>query len=97
MVKEVGSPKLLFENLDLTQIFPILWRSMLRWIDPPDVLTVKDRIYVEGREWKRIISNRLMAAESFNGRIKNRLAYGRLTWQGLGNVSVHVIILLMVV
>jgi hypothetical protein len=28
MVKETGSPKLLFENLDLTPIQPILWTSL---------------------------------------------------------------------
>jgi hypothetical protein len=26
--------------------------------------------------------------EGFNGRAKNRLAYERLTWQGLGNAGV---------
>jgi transposase len=27
-VKEIGSPKLLFENLDLTPIHPILWTDL---------------------------------------------------------------------
>ena len=63
-----------------------------------DVLTVKDRIDVEGPEYKRVIYKRLRAlVEGFIGRVKSRLAYGRLTWQGLGNVSIHVSLVLMVV
>jgi hypothetical protein len=34
--------------------------------------------------------------EGFNGRAKSRLAYERLTWQGLGNASIHVSLILMV-
>ncbi len=34
--------------------------------------------------------------EDFNGRAKSRLAYRRLTWQGLGNASIHVCLVLMV-
>jgi hypothetical protein len=33
----------------------------------------------------------------FNGRVKSRLAYRRLTWQGLSNASIHVSLVLMVV
>ncbi len=29
-MKETGSPKLLFENLDLTPIHPILWKDLHR-------------------------------------------------------------------
>ena len=35
--------------------------------------------------------------EGFNGRVKTRLAYERLTWQGLENASIHVSIVLMVI
>jgi hypothetical protein len=28
-------------------------------------------------------------SESLNGRIKARLAYSKLTWQGLGNACIH--------
>ena len=35
--------------------------------------------------------------ENFKGRAKSRLAYGRLTWQGLGNAGTHVSVVLMVV
>jgi len=35
--------------------------------------------------------------EGFNDRMKSRLAYERLTWQGLGNASIHVSLILMVV
>jgi len=76
----------------------IVWRRMPGRVNPPDVLTVKDRIDVEGPEWKRVIYPRLMAkAESLNSRVKNRLAYSRLTWQGLENASIHVSIIIMVV
>jgi len=76
----------------------IAWRRMPGRENPPDVLTVKDRIDVEGPEWKRVAYKRLRAAsESLNGRIKSRLAYGRLTWQGLGNAGIHVSLVLSVV
>jgi hypothetical protein len=59
---------------------------------------VKDRIDVEGPEWKRTIYHRLRSkVESLNGRVKNRVAYSRLTWQGLENATIHVSIVLMVV
>ena len=67
-------------------------------VNPPDVLTVKDRIDVEGPEWKRVIYKRMRAmSESLNGRVKSRLAYSRFTWQGLENASIHVSLVLMVV
>jgi len=66
--------------------------------NPPDVLTMKDRVDVEGPEWKRTIYHRLRSkVESLNGRVKNRVAYSRLTWQGLDNASIHVSLVLMVV
>jgi hypothetical protein len=62
------------------------------------VLTVKGRIDVEGPEHLRVIYKGLRAkAESLNGRVKARLAYSRLTWQGLGNASIHVCLVFCVV
>jgi len=76
----------------------IVWRRMKGRVNPPDVLTVKDRIDVEGPDWKRAVYKRMRAmSESLNGRVKSRLAYGRLTWQGLGNSSIHVSIVMCVV
>jgi hypothetical protein len=76
----------------------IAWRRLKGRVNPPDVLSVKDRIDVEGPEWMRTLYKRLRAAsESFNGRAKSRLAYKRLTWQGLENVGIHVGLVLMVV
>ncbi|MCW3991418.1 MAG: hypothetical protein NWE79_01820 [Candidatus Bathyarchaeota archaeon] len=61
-------------------------------------MTVKDRIDVEGPEWKKRIYKRLRAVvEGFNGWAKSRLAYERLTWQGLENAGIHVSVILMVV
>jgi len=75
----------------------VAWRSMKRRVNPPDVLTVKDRIDVEGPEHKRVAYKRLRAlVEGFIGRVKSRLGYERLTWQGLGNASTHVSLVLMV-
>jgi len=86
----------LLEALKIGHI--IAWRRMLGRENPPDVLTVKDRIHVEGPEWMRVIYKRLRAmVEGLNGRVKNRLAYSRLTWQGLENASIHVSLILMVV
>jgi hypothetical protein len=76
----------------------IAWRRLDGRVNPPDVLTVKDRIDVEGPEHLRIVYKRLRAmAESLNGRVKARLAYSRLTWQGLENASIHVSLVLCVV
>jgi len=60
------------------------------------VLTVKDRIDVEGPEWERVIYKRLRAVVEGFGRAKSRLTYERLTWQGLQNASIHVGLVLMV-
>jgi len=87
-----------FDLLDSLKIGSIIaWRRMKSRDNPADVLTVKDRIDVEGPEWKRRIYKRLRAVvEGFNGRAKSRLAYERLTWQGLWNASTHVSLVLMV-
>jgi hypothetical protein len=36
-------------------------------------------------------------SESLNGRVKARLAYSRLTWQGLGNACIHTCLVFCVV
>jgi hypothetical protein len=86
----------LLEDLKIGYI--IAWRRMRGRVNPPDVLTVKDRIDVEGPKWMRVVYKRLRAVvEGFNGRAKSRLAYERLTWQGLENAGIHVSVILMVV
>ena len=86
----------LLEDLKIGYI--IAWRRMKGRENPPDVLTVKARIDVEGPEWMRVVYKRLRAVvEGFNGRAKSRLAYERLTWQGLENAGIHVSVVLMVV
>ncbi len=53
---------------------------------------------MEGHGWMRVAYKRLQAVvEGFIGRVKSRLAYGRLTWQGFENASIHVSLMLMVV
>jgi hypothetical protein len=70
-----------FDLLDSLKISHIIaWRRLKSRENPADVLTVKDRIDVEGPAWKRRIYKRLRAmVEGFNGRVKSRLAYRRLT------------------
>jgi len=58
--------------------------------NPPDVLTVKNRIQVEGPEHKHVIYKRLRAmAESFISTLKNHLGYDNFTWKGLENACIH--------
>ena len=89
----------IFQLLDSLKIGHIItWRRLKRRVNPAYVLSVKDRIDVEGPEYKRVIYKRLRAlVEGFNGRVKSRAAYSRLTWQGLGYASIHVSLVLMVV
>ncbi len=76
----------------------VAWRRLKGRENPPDVLTVKDRIDVEGPEHLRVVYKELRAmAESLNGRVKARLAYGRFTWQGLENACIHVCLVCCVV
>jgi hypothetical protein len=88
-----------FEALRARKTAPLVaWRSMKGRENPPDVLTVRDRIDVEGPDWMRAVYKRLRAVvEGFIGRVKSRLGYGRLTWQGLENASIHVSLVLCVV
>jgi len=85
---------MLVESLKMSHI--IAWRRLKGRVNPPNVLSVKDRIDVEVPGWMRAIYKRLRAAaEGFNGRAKSRLAYQRLTWQGLENACIHVGLVLM--
>jgi len=85
----------LLESLKIGSV--IAWRRLKGRENPAGVLTVRDRIDVEGPEWMRVVYKRLRAVvEGFNGRAKSRLAYQRLTWQGLENASIHVGLVLMV-
>src|SRR4030067_717556 len=76
----------------------IAWRRLKGRENPPDVLTVTDRIDVGGHEYLRVVYKHLRAmVESLNGRVKSRLAYGRFTWQGLGNACIHTCLVFCVV
>ena len=88
-----------FDALDARKVEGLIaWRRMKGRENPPDVLSVRDRIDVEGPEHKRVVYKRLRAVvEGFIGRVRSRLAYDRLTWQGLENVSIHVSLILCVV
>jgi len=83
------------ESRKMSHVIP--WRKLKRRSNPVDVLSVKDRIDVEGPEYLRSVYHRLRSpAEGFIGRAKSRLAYQRLTWQGVDNACIHVCIVLCV-
>ena len=85
----------LLEARKLEHIIPR--RRLKRRVNPPDVLSVKDRIDVEGPEHLRSVYHRLRAPnEGLFGRAKCRLNFSRLTWQGLDNVCIHVCLVLFV-
>jgi hypothetical protein len=88
-----------FDALQARKIGSVIaWRRLKGRESPPDVLSVKDRIDVEGPEHLRVIYKGLRAkAESLNGRVKTRLAYSKLTWQGLQNASIHTCLVFCVV
>ncbi|GEM_PF-597124 len=88
-----------FEALDARKIRNVIaWRRLKGRKNPSDVLSVKDRIDVEGPEYLRVIYKMLRAkAESLNGRVKARVAYSRLTWQGIGNACIHTCLVFCVV
>jgi hypothetical protein len=76
----------------------IPWRRLEGRENPSNVLSVKDRIDVEGPLHLRVVYKRLRAkSESLNGRVKARLAYSRLTWQGLGNACIYTCLVFCVV
>jgi hypothetical protein len=80
-----------FDALNSRKISGVIpWRRLKGRENPEDVLSVKDRIDVEGPEHLRVIYKMMRAkSESLNGRVKARLAYSRLTWQGLWNACAH--------
>jgi hypothetical protein len=85
----------LLESHKMSHVIP--WRRLKRRSNPVDVLSVKGRIDVEGPEYLRAVYHRLRApAEGFIGRAKSRLAYQRLTWQGVDNACIHVCLVLCV-
>jgi len=76
----------------------ISWRRIRGRKNPAGVLTVKNRILVEGPEDKRVVFGRLRArVEGFISALKNHLAYSRFTWKGLDNASIHTSLALCVV
>jgi hypothetical protein len=81
----------IFDALSSRKISCVIpWRRLKGRENPSDVLSVKDRIDVEGPQHLRVVYKMLRAkSESLNGRVKARLAYSRLTWQGLGNACIH--------
>ena len=89
----------LFDWLGANRIANIVaWKRHRGHENPPDVLTVKDRIDVEGPEHLRVVYKRLRAmVESLNGRIKSRLDFSQFTWQGLGNACIHTSLVFSVV
>jgi len=88
-----------FDALNARKIGGVIpWRRLKGRENPKDVLSVKDRIDVEGPEYLRVVYKMLRAqSESLNGRVKARLAYSRLTWQGLWNACVHACLVFCVV
>ena len=88
-----------FDALNRRKISNIIpWRRLKGRENPSCVLSVKERIDVEGPEHLRVIYKRLRSkSESLNGRIKARLAYSRLTWQGLHNACIHTCLIFSVV
>jgi hypothetical protein len=88
-----------FDALKSRKISSVIpWRRLKGRVNPSDVLSVKDRIDVEGPEHLRVVYKRLRAkSESLNGRVKARLAYSRLTWQGLQNACIHACLVFCVV
>lgn len=83
--------KRLFHLLEENRIGNLIsWRRLKGRVNPPGVLTVKNRILVEGPEHKRVIYGRLRArVEGFISTLKNHLAYDRFTWKGLDNATIH--------
>jgi hypothetical protein len=83
------------ESRKLEHVIP--WRRLKGRDNPSDVLSVKDKIDVEGPEHLRSIYHKLRAPnESLFGRAKCRLSLSRFTWQGLDNVQIHVCLALLV-
>jgi hypothetical protein len=88
-----------FDALCARKISSVIpWRRLRGRENPSDVLSVKDRIDVEGPEHLRVVYKMLRAkSESLNGRVKARLAFSRFTWQGLWNACIHACLVFCVV
>jgi hypothetical protein len=88
-----------FDALNYRKISGVIpWRRLKGRENPSDMLSVKGRIDVEGPEHLRVVYKMLRAqSESLNGRVKARLAYSRLTWQGLWNACIHTCLVFCVV
>jgi len=88
-----------FDALNARKIGGVIpWRLLQGCVNPKDVLSVKDCIDVEGPEYLRVVYKMLRAqSESLMGRVKARLGYSRLTWQGLWNACVHACLVFCVV
>jgi hypothetical protein len=88
-----------FDALNSRKINSVIpWRRLKGRVNPSNMLSVKERIDVEGLEHLRVVYKMLRAkSESLNGRVKARLAYSRLTWQGLRNACIHACLVFSVV
>ena len=85
----------LLESHKLDHVIP--WRRLKNRVNPPDVLTVKYRIDVEGPEHLGSVYHRLRAPnEGLFGRAKCRLNLCKFTWQGLDNVHIHMCLAMFV-
>ena len=92
---ESGELFMALESRKLEHVIP--WRRLKGRANPPDVLSVKNKIDVEGPEHLRSVYHRLRAPnEGLFGRAKCRLSLSRFTWQGLDNVCIHVCLALFV-
>jgi len=60
-------------------------------------LSSREVILETGLSRSQVYKGLRAVVEGFNGRAKSRLAYQRLTWQGLDNAGIHVGLVLMVV
>ena len=83
--------KRVFKTLEERKMAHVIpWRRLKGRRNPPDVLTVKDKITVEGPEHLKVIYGRLRAtAEWFISTLKTQLGYDNFTWKGLENASIH--------
>lgn len=81
----------MFHRLEQEKIDHLIpWRRLKGRRLPQGVLTVKNRIQVEGPEHKKVVFGRLRArVEGFISWLKNRLAYDQFTWRGLENAGIH--------
>jgi len=78
----------MLEQMKIRHLIP--WRRLKGRNIPSGVLTVKNRIQVDGPEHMRVIFGRLRArVEGFISGLKRRLNYKQFTWRGLKNAGIH--------